>query len=50
MSLLAARLIGDQFGEEGGKLLAGVMRGGFAHSTAPLRVLSAAYSERVPWR
>ena len=33
MSLLAARLIGDQFGEEGGKLLAGVPRGGFA--TAP---------------
>src|SRR5260370_38899238 len=50
MNLLAAWLIGDQFGEEGGKLLAGVPRGGFAHSTAPLRVLSAAYSERVPWR
>jgi hypothetical protein len=49
MNLLAARLI-DQFGEEGGKLLAGVPRGGFAHGTAPLRVLSAAYSERVPWR
>jgi hypothetical protein len=42
MNLLAARLIGDQFGEEAGKLLAGVPRGGFSHSTAPLRVLSAA--------
>ena len=32
MNLLAARLIGDQLGEEGHKLLAGVARGGFAHA------------------
>ena len=34
MNFLAARLIGDHLGEEGDKLLAGVMRGGFAHHLA----------------
>jgi hypothetical protein len=34
MNLLAARLIGDQLGEEGHELLAGVTRGGFAHHRA----------------
>jgi len=32
MNLLAARLIGDQLGEEGHKLLAGVTRGSLAHN------------------
>ena len=49
MNLLAARLIGDQLREESHKLLAGMARGSFAHHCAAL-VLSAAYSERVPWR
>src|SRR5258708_1533413 len=34
MNLLAARLIGDQLGEEGHERLAGVTRGGFAHHRA----------------
>src|ERR1700736_1488247 len=34
MNLLAARLISNQVGEEGHKLLAGVTRGGFAHHLA----------------
>jgi hypothetical protein len=38
MNLLAARLIGDHFGEEGHELLAGVPRGGFAHHRAIARV------------
>ena len=38
MNLLAARLIGDQLGEEGHELLAGVTRGGFAHHRAIARV------------
>jgi len=45
MNLLAARLIGDHFGEEGDELLAGMTGGGFAHHLATL-VLSAAYSVR----
>ena len=34
MELLAARLVGDQVGEKGHELLAGMPRGGFAHQFA----------------
>jgi len=47
MNLLTARLIGHHLGEEGHWL---VWRAAVLPTTSPLRVLSAAYSERVPWR
>ena len=47
MNLLAARLIGDELGEKGHELLAGVTRDGLAQDLAGFGV-KAAYSERVP--
>ncbi len=48
VDLLAPRR-GDQLGEESHKLLAGVTRGRLAQHLT-VSVLSAAYSDRVPWR
>jgi hypothetical protein len=49
-NLLAARLIGDHLGEKGEQTPGWCGARRFCPTTAPLRVLSAAYSERVPWR
>jgi len=50
VNLLAARLIGDQVGEESHKFLTGVARGGFAHHLAAFGVKRGVQRKRVPWR
>jgi hypothetical protein len=62
MDLLAARLVGDQIGEEGHKFLAGMPRGGFAQHFAavgvkrgvqrerPVPIILKAMALQPPWR